>query len=407
MFSFLNKTYSQENYIQGYIIKEKGDTIIGFIDYRNWDSNPNKINFKSELESEPYKYTPNQIKEFGVKDELYVSGIVNAEISSKNSSQLDEDPTLKIRKDTTFLQTLFRGTKSLYYYRNPISGDNFYINLDTHFELLIYKKYLRRIKGSKIITENNKYIGQLILYLEDCPSIQSKIQHSSYNKNSLVKIFENYYKASNSQIEFHRQKEKVKTDIGVIVGLSQTTLKFNTTKLDYLSNTDFNPSTDFSAGLYFDIILPRDQGKWSIYNEVLFTSYEISGEYLDYEHENKYTITSTEMAYSYLNLNNLVRFKYPIKGSFIFINGGISNGFAIYEQNLRKIESKFYVNNRYSEEKAIDTTKKYEFGVIIGTGLKYKKFGIEIRYEMGNGISNDPDVDTLTKSFSVYLGYRF
>ncbi|NJK97917.1 MAG: hypothetical protein HC905_26095 [Bacteroidales bacterium] len=43
-----NLAYSQENYIPGYVI-ENGDTLKGFIDYRNWEKNPNQIAFKTSM----------------------------------------------------------------------------------------------------------------------------------------------------------------------------------------------------------------------------------------------------------------------------------------------------------------------------------------------------------------------
>ena len=38
------KTFSQENYLPGYVIKQDADTLYGYLDYRNWEKNPNKIN---------------------------------------------------------------------------------------------------------------------------------------------------------------------------------------------------------------------------------------------------------------------------------------------------------------------------------------------------------------------------
>ena len=47
MFSILlNYLYSQENYQPGYIIDNNGKKIEGYIDYRNWNNNPDFIKFK-------------------------------------------------------------------------------------------------------------------------------------------------------------------------------------------------------------------------------------------------------------------------------------------------------------------------------------------------------------------------
>ncbi len=38
---------AQTNYKSGYVVNLKGDTLHGFIDYKEWGHNPKNINFKS------------------------------------------------------------------------------------------------------------------------------------------------------------------------------------------------------------------------------------------------------------------------------------------------------------------------------------------------------------------------
>ena len=47
--------FSQSNYYEGYVVKNNGDTLKGYIDYRNWEYSPVSFNFKVKL-------TDNQIK---------------------------------------------------------------------------------------------------------------------------------------------------------------------------------------------------------------------------------------------------------------------------------------------------------------------------------------------------------
>lgn len=401
------KLIAQENYLPGYVIKENGDTISGFIDYRNWENNPQKVRFKNKIENKPTLYSPFEIKEFGVKDEIYVSGVVNAEISSRQTDRLQEDPTLKLRVDTVFLQTLIRGDKSLFFYRDPQGKDNFYVQQDANFELLKHKKYLRKVDGKRVITENMKYKAQLRLYFDNDQSVKSDLQNTSYNQKSLIKVFQNYYSSTQSEVDFQRKREKTKIEIGVIAGVSNTSLKFKSDVFPFLVNANYNQSTNFSGGIFFNIVLPRNQGKWSINNELLFTSYKVSGRYEDYRNEDYYEITSTEIGYSNLKLNTLIRFKYPIGKLFLYVNGGMSNGFAITETNYKKIESKFYTTEMTEEGLAIDDTRKYEQGWIFGLGAKYNKISLEIRYELGNGMSKYTALNATTKRYYILLGYRF
>jgi hypothetical protein len=63
------------------------------------------------------------------------------------------------------------GTKNLYYYSDKRGKQHFYIGKAPDFELLIYKKYLKEGDREKIVVENRNFIGQLNIYLQDCPSI--------------------------------------------------------------------------------------------------------------------------------------------------------------------------------------------------------------------------------------------
>ncbi len=126
IFSLLifHKSFSQENFLSGYIIKDDIDTIYGYIDYRDWGKNPINIKFKRSLSSESATYSPLDIKGFEVNDKIYKSGIIETEISTLNPDKMEKDPQLKIKVDTAFVQALFVGKKSLYFYKNRDKKEN-------------------------------------------------------------------------------------------------------------------------------------------------------------------------------------------------------------------------------------------------------------------------------------------
>ncbi len=395
-------SFAQENYLPGYVVTLEDDTIRGTIDYRNWKKNPDKIKFVERLNDQLFIYTPLDINGFGIADEIYISAVLDVEVSPRKTNQLNISSELKIQSDTIFLQTIIQGKKSLYYNNSSINK-NLYVKNNTGFDLLVYKKYV----AESVIKENEKYIGQLSLYLHDCPSIQSKLKHVNYSKESLEKLFIFYYGCMQSGMEFHKEVEKTSTEIGVLAGVSLTSLKFQSGSYDYLTKADYIQSINFTAGLFLDIILPRNQRKWSIYNELIFTSYEVKGSYNDFVNDERYTITYTEIGYSYLKMNNMIRLKYPVGSYFVYINAGISNGFAISETNYKRDEIKLYSTEIIEEGKAMDDTRKYEQGYIFGLGTKFKMFSFEIRYEKGNGMTEYVSLSSPTKRYYFLLGYRF
>lgn len=157
-------TYSQENYISGYVVNTKNDTIKGYVDYRNWGKNPNKIHFKKTTDANAMLYSSTDIVAFGVKLEHYVSGEVQSEISPNKTDNLQDYPNINTKWVKTFLRALYQGEKSLYIYKDSDGKENFYIKQNGNYQLLNYKKYISRDKIYKHdfnISENKKYLGQL------------------------------------------------------------------------------------------------------------------------------------------------------------------------------------------------------------------------------------------------------
>jgi hypothetical protein len=304
---------------------------------------------------------------------------------------------------------MIQGSKCLYYYKNKLRETQLYIKKDSSFELLIYKKYLKEQDGKTVIAENRRFLGQLAVYLQDCPTFQSKLKGAKYSKESLERLFSYYYNCTKSEPEFQRKTPKAFTEVGILAGLSLTSLDFSGKgdSFPYILNANYHHSVNFSAGLFLDLILPRNQGKWSVCNEIAINSYELTGRYNEYVNENQYTNTYTKIGYSYFKINNMLRFKYPVGGMFIYFNAGISNGFVISETNYMKEESKFYTQDIIAEGKALDETGKHELGYVLGLGAKYKKYLFEIRNEKGNGMSEYLDLTSRTNRYYFLLGYRF
>ncbi|MCD4790902.1 MAG: hypothetical protein K8R37_12965 [Bacteroidales bacterium] len=404
----INSTFSQKNFEPGYVINIKGDSIKGLIDYRNWEKNPESIIFKTNLYAKEIIYTPIDIIKFCVANEIYMSGIVEIDESPFKTKDLTYYNVAQNKIDTVFLQTLIYGEKSLFSLKDKKGKKHFFIGMDNEFETLIFRQYLKKVSGNTIIVKNENYKGQLILYFQDCPSLREKISNVNYTEKSLINLFLNYYECNKSSIEYQKKTDKLSIETGIIGGLSLTELKFKSNYFYEIVYANYPLSINLSLGLFCDLILPRNHGKWSIYNELIYTTYKVNDEYMNYESENNYTIINTTFGFTYIKLNNLLRFKYPVKKIFIYINGGLSNGFAISEINHEKTESRFYsTNSTIKEGKALQNTRKYEQGFIIGVGGKFKKYSFELRYERANGMSNSVNLNSLTNRYYFLLGYRF
>lgn len=404
---FFQISFGQKNYLPGYIIRNNGDTLRGFIDYRNRELNPDKIYFKENLRGKRTEYTPMNCKSFRVLDEYYAGAIVTTEISPDDSRQLDDGPELKLRTDTTFLQAMISGKKSIYFYMNKFGNEQFYIRNDSSFELLIRKKYKKNTGNQTLVFENKKYIGQLAIYLHDCPTIQKQLEKTEYRKKSIEDLFLYYYNCNSSGIKFQKKTEKSRVEFGVLAGMSMTKLNIKSNDFSYTSDPVHSLSMNFTGGLFLEIIFPRNRGKWSLCNELTYSNFSENGTMEEYTDASRYNITTSTLGYSYIKLNNLLRFKYPVGRFSLFLNAGISNGFVIAEKNTARTISTFYTIKSVYEGKAIADTRKWELGFLCGAGAKYKRFSLEFRYESGNGMSDRPNIVVTANRYSFLLGFRF
>lgn len=106
-------------------------------------------------------------------------------------------------------------------------------------------------------------------------------------------------------------------------------------------------------------------------------------------------------------MNNLLRYKYPIGHVFLFLNGGIFNGFAISETNYGKKESNLFSTIYIDEGTALGSTRKYEQGLLLGAGIKFNKYSFEFRHEIANGMLWDNDLGAIVKRYHFLFGYKF
>ena len=402
-------TYSQSNFAPGYISLPHGDTTSGFIDYRNWERNPSIIRFKQALEGSVQQFSPLQISEFGVAGEIYVSAIVETENSPSETRLLSIGSKLEIQIDTVFLQTLFRGEKSLYYYKDSRDEENFYVQDSANYQLLTHKIYFPDETKRKI-AQLESYKGQLGYYLRECPSLSSRILTTAYKKADLEKLFNAYYKCRgiNSKIDFQKEIEKMGVEIYVLAGVTMSNLNFTEGPelFSYLTRTEYDPSFNPTLGIGIDFILPRNMRRWSFANDLMYTSYNVEGTFEVSSTPTSYNLRRTVFEFSYIKLMNLARYRFPISSGSVYVNAGISNGFAISSNN--RVIEEFGGTNALivNEREVFPNITQHEFGIVGGIGVRVNKFGAEARYERGDGMSTLQSFRSVAHRVYVLVSYQ-
>jgi len=400
--------YSQSNFETGYVIDIQKDTIKGFIDYRNWNITPKEIVFKTATDSKSTIYTPTDILSFNVAGERYVSGIVTIDEGPFRDNELTESEMPQYRTDTVFLQVLLDGNKSLYSLKDENLKMHYFIGQNGAFNTLFFKKYLQNVSGATFVKTNEKFKGQLMVYFQDCPSIQKNISYINYNQNDLINLFNEYYNCTQNTILYKSKLIKFKSEAGFFAGLSLTKLNFEGDDFFLpLTGVDFPRSANLTFGGFYNIVLPGKQGRLSIDNELMFMSYKTSGHYRDDNNIDIYTTSYSSFGYSYIKLNNLLKYKFPVNRIFLFADGGISNGIFISQTNYMRVETHIYSVYHLSEHEAVAYPRKWERGVLLGLGCNIKNYSCEFRFERADGMSDATGLTSQTIGYFIIFGYKF
>lgn len=247
---------AQSNFKPGYIITIKGETIKGFINEKEWDSNPETISFKASASSSSVNnYTANDVRYFEITNsvayERYSGPVSNDET---NIARLPTGKDTSVKQRTVFLKVQQKGDKvTLYSFTDDIKTRYFITDhaAGTTYEL-IYRMYYIPELGVATHSDN-EYVPQLYnlaaKYNPSSDELKQEIEKASYKTPVLRKISRmiNNMMADNTHYETQSS-----FDFFVGAGVSANKFKFGG-ELPFRnadeSKTTFGPT--FSAGINF------------------------------------------------------------------------------------------------------------------------------------------------------------
>jgi hypothetical protein len=269
-------SYAQSNYQQGYVVTLKDDTLQGYIDNKDWDSNPTAINFKTAItDRNPQKFTVKNISFFsvgGLSFEKY-TGPISTDIT--NINKLSEGRDTSFRIDTVFLQILQKGKNVAFYSYSDDIRTRFYIGEKPDYipVELVYRIYYDNngASGSRTVNENT-YLKQLFAMankyrvLDD--DLERVIQKANYLKDDLMSIVSRINDISKSEYE-KSYVDHMQTDIYITAGLNIFTASPKPWASSYglPSSTSVLPA--FSIGI--NLIPKPNSDKVEFRAELLFT----------------------------------------------------------------------------------------------------------------------------------------
>lgn len=400
---------AQKSFEPGYLVTSPNDTIRGYIDYKSWSRNPETINFKTSSGEKAETYGLSDMEGFGVHGENYVKAQVEINISPTDIDKLSSSSVPEVIKTVAFLLVVNNGPKGFFYLKDKAGKVQLYIReKEGPYQLLINHRYLAGNGSQKVVTVTY-YREQLNNFFAECPGLIANQKLLPYSQSSIGKVFDRFYaKCSSPKTPVVSYKPTSSLiQVGIAAGLSSSKLSFEGPVEPELVNGGFPVSNKVSGGVFLNYVFPRLKQRASLYNELAFTSYKSSIANQTTYSDNSYSKVRTTFGFGYIKLINMVRYQIPVAGLKLFLNAGVTNGRAISVTNERMTEDRFQTSAPTVTRKvAMDGARKYEFGLIFGLGVNYKKFGIELRHETSNGMSLYDKLKSNVKRNYFLLSYR-
>lgn len=407
---------AQINLCEGFYVNLNGDTVKGKVDFQNWLSNPDKINFTtSGLDKDIKPLSPNELKlfKFFRKDkfeEFYVSKKMRLELSQSNLSNLSSE-SKPIWSDSMdlFLKVLVKGRLTLYLYHDNIKINNNYVGKDHFFiedssgniEELIYKKY---VNSSNVTQLNEEFKSQLLKKVIDCSKTSiDEINRLQFKYNQIIRAISDYNKCFNEPIFYEFKFEKRHKEFGFLAGSMMTKIG--------MTNSDLPYSLFPTAGVYAKIPFGLTSPKVNLLCELLPVFYSGKTEYLFINNDKSEFGAKDKYKYGSIRLNTLLGYTRNLdKIQSVTLIGGISLGYIFNSKvNHYYIMKKDFLGNVTIDESNkdfVDTDgRKIEQGLVLGAKYKRNKIGLDLRYTITNGWERRVAYQTYVKSISLMISY--
>ena len=417
LFIILNKDSTAQKVVSpGYIVNNSNDTIYGSIVDKDWNVSPHNIKFFKNDESDFKRFTPTDIKAFGIKDkDSYISSLVIVDVSNTRTDELSYSPIPDTMTQQLFLHVLVQGKISLYFNHDEKAKDHFFIRKDNSAVTeLILKKYLSEKDPNKIQLVE-KFRNQLSLYMNDCSTLSEAIRSVGFNENELKALVSKYNNCIEPVKESYTFKSKsVHSAFGILAGIYSSSLSFNGSINPYfIVSADFKSFTGFSFGCNMIVPLMKRFNRHQLATELMYKKIQFNSSfdttttnYIGYNviyHYNYY------LTYYYIKLNLLYRLTVSQKeNTDFFLDAGISNSMVIRSQHSFD-EKKTYLNETSnSTGDLFGEPHKFHVSLMGGVGITIRhSYSAKIYYERENSLSPYSNLGSTINTFYLLFNYIF
>ncbi|HEY4195509.1 MAG TPA: hypothetical protein VGM63_08235 [Mucilaginibacter sp.] len=396
-------SFAQSNFKPGYIISLKGDTVKGFIDYKEWEVNPGKVTFKKSIADQPQQFTVRDVNGFGVTGyEYYAKFILSVNKDRTDVGNLSTGPDTTAVIDTLFLKILASGKKiNLYTYWDNIKQRFFISGADGVATELVYLVYYDPERASKTIKQNT-YKRQLAVlattYQPGNTALINTIQNAEYDKNDLqhIAVLINGVGENKSLTYANQYGSRFFAGIG-----------FNNSLVKIQGNDDFSGSKSYAfpiVNLGEDFFLNKDIRSFVLRTELSFTANNTSfdgSNSTGVGHTSNLSFKQFIIALSPQLLYNI----YNTPETKIYLSAGI---LAFYSAYSNKSYTYKFTSGFQTETLTLpDLQSIYVTGVAKAGFVFAHKFDVFAGYMPSTNLNRDVEYSLKLSSYQIGVNYLF
>jgi hypothetical protein len=378
-------SFAQNKFEQGYYIDNSGLKTECLIKNYDWKNNPKSIVIKNSQDESIVTKTLEEVKEFSVLNKSkYIRETLKIDVSVFNFQTPERDPNPNFQEKTLFLKVLVEGKSNLYYFESESYIRYFYSN-NGKIEQLIYKEYAN---SDRNISKNEAYKQQLFVNFK-CNNDQKSIENLDYD-NSLIDYFIKTNNCisgtTNSKEISEKRKFNINLKLNLLVNSNSQTYSSPFIKEVYESGN----STNLGFGFEAEIILPYNNGNWSVVMDPYYYKFDKS-------------LMDSKGVIKFENITNV--FKIPLGVRRYFSINNNSKFFANAALNLNLSKTK--IDEKHKGQN-IDHDMYNSYNFSFGVGYQYRRYNIEIKFNPKTVIGGNQLVaeEYAIKQASLKLGYR-
>lgn len=410
--------YSQNKWINGFVVDLNGDTISGLIQFANSKTCSKYCKFRLNGSRKVKRYMPSEIREY-VYDGQKV--FVSREIKINSGSK------------TVFLEFLVKGKINLYHYRE-IEDYYFAEKEGVLIELKNTEEVQNIQDDNRILKREKKEYINILNYIFSDANMLPELLESDYSTESFMRLAESYHNkvcTSEKCIVYEKVLLKPKVVFGLNIGTHVNQYQFN----DYLKT---NYSSSFSIGTRCEAqnliewienisfvgdlnlhyypsttLLCQNNNSYLVYYKG--TSSTLS----NFENENNSKSSlDVKLNTLYLSIPIVVNYNFPVNNGDVYVGIGINSMFMLSQANLKLSPGISYsLQDAYSTRdytylarigyKWLLFSKRYSYVELQLERSFSKKLGI-YGDESDNGVKNVFQYrHNVNTEFSFRLGYEF